>query len=131
MFDLNLDFKRTMADHAIAPSHCLRVRNGIIYIIEDLCRVIKLFSKTGQLLKIIMLPFIQGNIAHFNIDSHLNFFITDSEKHSLFIVSQEGDLIHSLSLIDSLLFRPHGIDISEDGSVIICFQIAPHPIAKF
>ena len=100
VFDLNLEFKGIMANNAINHSLCLRVRNDTIYIVES-NGVIKLFSKTDQLLKTIPnLPQFSNDICHFNLDYQLNFLITDYENNSLFVLSPEGDLIHSVSFAE-------------------------------
>ena len=82
------------------------MRNDTIYIVEK-TGVIKLFSKTDQLLKTIpKLPQLSNDIYHFNLDSQLNFLITDRGNNSLFILSPEGDLIHSVSFAEYNLKQP-------------------------
>ena len=131
VFDLNLKFLRIIANNSIAHSYCLRVRNNTIYIVER-TGVIKLFSKTDQLLKTIpKLPVFSNFIFHFNIDSQLNFLITDRSNNSLFILSPEGDLIHSISFTEFDLKNPHGIDINRDGCIVLSFQIGSKAIAIF
>ena len=131
VFDLNLEFKRIMANNAIDHSYCLRVRNNTIYIVEK-TGVIKLFSKTDQLLKTIRkLPLLSDDICHFNFDSQLNFLITDYRNNSLFILSPEGDLIHSISFTEFDLAEPCGIDIGRDGSIVLSFQSGSKAIAIF
>ena len=128
-FDLNLKFKRIVANNV--NSYCLRVRNNTIYIVER-TGVIKLFSKTDQLLKTIpKLPVFSNDIYHFNFDSQLNFLITDRSNNSLFILSPEGDLIHSISLTEFDLKNPRGIDINRDGCIVLSFQIGSKAIAIF
>ena len=131
VFDLNLEFKRIMANNAIDHSYCLRVRNNTIYIVER-TGVIKLFSKTDQLLKTIpKLPLLSDDICNFNFDSQLNFLITDYRNNSLFILSPEGDLIHSISFTEFGLSSPCGIDIGRDGSIVLSFQSGSKAIAIF
>ena len=131
VFDLNLKFKRIMANKAIVNSNCLRVRNNTIYIVEK-TGIIKLFSKTDQLLKTIpKLPVFSNDIYHFNFDSQLNFLITDFSNNSLFILSPEGDLIHSISFTEFDLKYPFGIDINRDGCIVLSFQIGSKAIAIF
>ena len=131
VFDLNLKFKRIMAYNAIVNSFCLRVRNNTIYIVE-MTGVIKLFSKTDQLLKTIpKLPVLSNSIYHFNFDSQLNFLITDYDNNSLFILSPEGDLIHSISFIEFDLKNSRGIDINRDGCIVLSFQIGSKAISIF
>ena len=131
VFDFNLKFKRIMALNAIVNSFCLRVRNNTIYIVER-TGVIKLFSKTDQLLKTIpKLPVFSNDIYHFNFDSQLNFLITDFSNNSLFILSPEGDLIHSISLTEFHLKNPLGIDINRDGCIVLSFQKGSKAIAIF
>ena len=131
VFDLNLKFKRIMANNAIVDSFCLRVRNNTIYIVES-TGVIKLFSKTDQLLKTIRkLPLLSDDICHFNFDSQLNFLITDYRNNSLFILSPEGDLIHSVSFTEFGLTGPCGIDIGRDRSIVLSFQSGSKAIAIF
>ena len=101
VFDLNLKFKRIMANNAIVNSNCLRVRNNTIYIVES-TGVIKLFSKTDQLLKTISkLPVFSDSIYHFNFDSQLNFLITDYGNNSL----SSSYLQKEISFIQSLLLN--------------------------
>ena len=131
VFDLNLKFKRIMANNAIDHSYCLRVRNNTIYIVER-TGVTKLFSKTDQLLKTIpKLPLLSDDICHFNFDSQLNFLITDYSNNSLFILSLEGDLIHSVSFTEFGLTSPCGIDIGRDGSIVLSFESGSKAIAIF
>ena len=131
VFDFNLKFKRIMALNAIVNSFCLRVRNNTIYIVER-TGVIKLFSKTDQLLKTIpKLPVFSNDIYHFNFDSQLNFLITDFSNNSLFILSPEGDLIHSISFTEFDLDNPRGIDINRDGCIVLSFQNGSKAIAIF
>ena len=131
VFDLNLEFKRIMANNAIDLSYCLRVRNSTIYIVEK-TGVIKLFSKTDQLLKTIpKLPVFSDDINHFNFDSQLNFLITDCINNFLFILSPEGNLIHSFSFAEFKLKMPYGIDITKDGKIVICFLSGSNSVAIF
>ena len=131
VFDLNLRFKRIIANPAIVNSYCLRVRNNTIYIVER-TGVIKLFSKTDQLLKTIpKLPLLSDCIYHFSFDSQLNFLITDYRNNSLFILSPEGDLIHSVSFTEFDLTEPFGIDIGRDRSIVLSFQNDSKAIAIF
>ena len=131
VFDFNLKFKRIMANNAIDHYYCLRVRNNTIYIVER-TGVIKLFSKTDQLLKTIpKLPLLSDDICHFNFDSQLNFLITDYRNNSLFILSPEGDLIHSVSFTEFGLSSPCGIDIGRDGSIVLSFESGSKAIAIF
>ena len=131
VFDLNLEFKRIMANNAIDLSFCLRVRNNTIYIVEW-TGVIKLFSKTDQLLKTIpKLPVFSNDIYHFNFDSQLNFLITDYSNNSLFILSPEADLIHSISFTEFNLKNPFGIDMMKDEKIVICFCSGYNPVAIF
>ena len=130
VFDFNLKFKRIMALNAIVNSFCLRVRNNTIYIVER-TGVIKLFSKTDQLLKTIPNLVFSNSIHHFNFDSQLNFLITDFSNNSLFILSPEGDLIHSISFTEFDLKNPHGIDINRDGCIVLSFQNGSKAIAIF
>ena len=131
IFDLNLRFKRIIANPAIVNSYCLRVRNNTIYIVES-TGVIKLFSKTDQLLKTIpKLPLLSDDICHFNFDSQLNFLITDYRNNSLFILSPEGDLIHSVYFTEFGLTSPCGINIVRDGSIVLSFQNDSKAIAIF
>ena len=131
VFGLNLKFKRIMANNAIDLSFCLRVRNNTIYIVER-TGVIKLFSKTDQLLKTIpKLPVFSDSIFRFNFDSQLNFLITDWSNNSLFILSPEGDLIHSISFTGFNLNKPFGIDMMKNGKIVICFESGSNPVAIF
>ena len=131
VFDLNLKFKRIVANNAIDHSYCLRVRNNTIYIVER-TGVIKLFSKTDQLLKTIpKLPVFSDSIFHFNFDSQLNFLITDYSNNSLSILSPEGDLIHSISFTEFNLKNPFGIDMMKDGKIVVCFASGYNPVAIF
>ena len=131
VFDLNLKFKRIMAFNAIVNSFCLRVRNNTIYIVE-MTGVIKLFSKTDQLLKTIpKLLVFSNNIYHFTFDSQLNFLLTDWSNNSLFILSPEGDLIHSISFAEFNLKNPCGIDINKDGCIVLSFQKGSKAFAIF
>ena len=131
VFDLNLEFKRIMANNAIARSYCLRVRNNTIYIVEK-TGVIKLFSKTDQLLKTIpKLPVFSKDINHFNFDIHNNFLISDRGKNTLFILSPEGDLIHSICFTEFDLKQPFGVDMGNDGCIVVSFQSGSKPIATF
>ena len=130
VFDLNLKFKRILADNAISYSYCLRVRNGTIYIVENTGNI-KLFSKEDQLLKTIseLLPFCI-NIYHFNFDSQLNFLLTCS-NNSLIFISPDGDLIHSIDSAEFGLQSPFGIGVSKNGSIAIAFQQGTDAIAIF
>ena len=133
VFDLNLEFKRIMGNNAIVNSYCLRVRNNTIYIVE-MTGVIKLFSKTNQLLKTI--PKLPGfskntNIYHFNFDILNNFLISDRDKNTLFILSPEGDLIHSICFTKFDLKEPFGIAIGKDGCIVVSFQSRSKAIAIF
>ena len=129
VFDLNLKFKRIVANNV--DSCCLRVRDNTIYIVES-TGVIKLLSKTDQLLKTIpKLPVFSNRIYHFNFDSQLNFLITDYGNNSLFILSPEGDLIHSISFTEFDLKNPRGIDINRDGCIVLSFQNGSKAIAIF
>ena len=131
VFDLNLEFKRIMANNAIDLSYCLRVRNNTIYIVER-TGVIKLFSKTDQLLWTIpKLPVFSNAINNFNFDSQLNFLITDCINNFLFILSPEGNLIHSFSFAEFKLKNPYGIDITKDGKIVICFLSGSNSVAIF
>ena len=131
VFDLNIKFKRIMANSSIVNSLCLRVRNNTIYIVEK-TGVIKLFSKTDQLLKTIpKLPLLSDDICYFNFDSQLNFLITDHRNNSLFILSPEGDLIHSISFTEFGLTAPFGVDIGRDGSIVLLFLGGSKAIAIF
>ena len=131
VFDLNLGFTKIMANSAIDHSYCLRVRNNTIYVVEW-TGVIKLFSKTDQLLKTIPeFPILSDSICHFIFDSQLNFLITDSRNNSLFILSPEGDLIHSISFAEFDFSEPFGIDITKDGLIVICFDVGSNAIAIF
>ena len=97
VFDLNLKFKRIVANNV--DSCCLRVRDNTIYIVER-TGVIKLFSKTDQLLKTIpKLPVFSNCIYQFNFDSQLNFLITDySTTLSSSYLQKEISFIQSLLL---------------------------------
>ena len=131
VFDLNLKFKRIMANNAIVNSYCLRVRNNTIYIVE-VTGVIKLFSKANRLLKTIpKLPVFSDFIYHFNFDFQLNFLITDRSNNSLFILSPEGTLIHSISFAELDLKSPCGIGINKYGCIVLSFQIGSKAVAIF
>ena len=130
VFDLDLNFKRIMANNQIVSSYCLRVRNNKIYIVED-NGIIKLFSKTDQLLKTIPnLPSFSVIIYHFYLDSQLNILIPGSGT-SLFILSPEGDLIHSINYTKFGLKEAKGIDVSKDGRIVISFEKGTNAIAIF
>ena len=130
VFDLNLEFRRIMADKAIDHSNCLRVRNDAIYIVEN-TGAIKLFSKEDQLLKTIpKLPPFASGIYHFNFDSQLNFLLTCS-NNSLIFISPDGDLIHSIDSAEFGLQSPFGIGVSKNGSIAIAFQQGTDAIAIF
>ena len=131
VFDLNLKFHRIMANNAIDDSYCLRVRNNTIYIVE-MTGVIKLFSKTNQLLKTIpKLPVFSDCIYHFNFDIHNNFLISDRDKSTLFILSPEGDLIHSICFTEFDLELPFGVDMGNNGCVVVSFRSGSKAIAIF
>ena len=131
VFDLNLEFKRIMAANAIANSYCLRVSDNTIYILET-TGVIKLFSKTDVLLKTIpKLPVFSDDVWFFNFDMHLNFLITDYRNKSLFILSPEGDLIHSVSFSKYGLNKPFGVDIGKCGTIVLSFSGGSSAVALF
>ena len=131
VYDLNLEFKRIMANNAIATSFCLRVRNNTIYIVE-ITGVIKLFSKTDQFLKTIpKLSVFSNYIYHFNFGIHNHFLISDLSKNTLFILSPEGDLIHSICFTEFDLKQPFGIAIGNDGCIVVSFQSGSKAIATF
>ena len=131
VYDLNLEFKRIMANNVIEHSYCLRVRNNTIYIVER-TGVIKLFSKTDQLLKTISkLSVFSDSIYHFNFDIYNNFLISDLGKNTLFILSPEGNLIHSICFTEFDLEEPFGIAIGNDGCIVVSFWSGSKPIATF
>ena len=131
VYDLNLEFKRIMANNVIEQSYCLRVRNNTIYIVEE-TGVIKLFSKTDQLLKTIpKLSVFSNYIYHFNFDILNNFHISDRDKNTLFILSPEGDLIHSICFTEFDLKEPFGIAIGKNGCIVVSFQSGSKAIAIF
>ena len=132
VFDLNLKFKRIMANNAMYYSFCLRVRNNVVYIVESTGTVL-LFSKSDQLLRTIpkFTPLLSGYICHFNFDSQFNFLMTQADKNCLFIFSPEGDLIHSLNFAEFDLNRPFGIDVSKDGRIVMSFTQGSNAIAIF
>ncbi|KAI6652066.1 E3 ubiquitin-protein ligase TRIM71-like isoform X2 [Oopsacas minuta] len=122
VFDLNLCFKRIMANKMINKSCCLRIRSNTIYIVE-MTGIIKLFSKADQLMRTIgKNRCFSNNIFHFNFDSANNFLITDVDKNSLFILSPEGELIHSICFKDWKLNSPFGIDVSREGKLVVTFR---------
>ena len=134
VFDLNLKFKRIMANNAMCYSFCLRVRNNVVYIVEYTGTIL-LFSKSDQLLKTIpkFTPLLSGytRICHYNFDSQFNFLITQANKNCLFIFSPEGDLIHSVNFAEFDLNRPFGIDVSKDGRIVMSFTQGSNAIAIF
>ena len=77
------------------------------------------------------LPVFSNCIYHFNFDSHLNFLITDFSNNSLFILSPERDLIHSIYFTEFNLKNPRGIDINRDGCIVLSFQNGSKAIAIF
>ena len=109
MFNLNLNFKRVMANKAMCYSFCLRVRNNIVYIVECTGTILLvLFSKSDQLLRTIpkFTPLLSGYNCHFNIDLQFNFLMTQANKNCLFIFSPEGVLIHSVGFTEFELSKP-------------------------
>ncbi|KAI6652064.1 PEP-CTERM domain protein [Oopsacas minuta] len=121
VFDVNLCFKRIMAFKMINTSHCLRIRSNTIYIVE-MTGIIKLFSKADQLMRTIgKNRCFSNSIFHFNFDSANNFLITDVDKNSLFILSPEGELIHSICFKDWKPNSPFGIDVSREGKLVVTF----------
>ena len=129
VFDLNLEFKRVMADKAINESYCLRVRNDIIYVLERK-GVIKLFSKSDQLLKTIpKLSSFSNDICSFNFDFQHNFLITDRDNNSLFRMTPDGELLCSIQFADFKLNQLFGVAMSEDGKVFVSFQSGSNAIA--
>ena len=121
VFDLYLRFKRIMAVGMLNDSHCLRIRSDTIYILE-LTGVMKLFSKTGQLLTTIDMSETLKQVFHFNFDSAHNFLITDIERNTLSILSSNGELIHSVSFTTWGVSKPFGIDTTREGKLVVSFQ---------
>ena len=133
VFDLNLRFKRIMAEDSITNSYCLRVRSSIVYIVEE-TGVIKLFSTLGQLLNTIpKLPQFHKTVFHFNFDLQSNFLITIPFQNSLFILSPEGNIIHSVDFneLKSIINTPFSISAFQDGRLLICFQDGSNVFAIF
>ena len=131
VFDLNLKFKRTLANNALDPSHCLQVRNNVIYI-ADLTGSIKIFSKTDKLLKTIPKhPSFSSHIYNFAFGSQLNFLITDRYYNSLYILSPGGDLINSVRFAEFGLNEPSGVAVCKDGRLVLSFQSGTNAIAIF
>ena len=122
VFDLDLQFKRTIVNNAICESNALRVSNNTVYIVERTGRI-KLFSKTGQLLSTIKKnPIFSNLICHFNFDFEQNFLISDSDKNCLFILSPEGNLLHSIHFKTFKLDQPYGVGVTRDGNIVMSFQ---------
>ena len=122
VFDLELQFKRIIANDAICEANGLRVRNNTVYIVER-TGIIKLFSKTGQLLSIIKKNRIFSNlICHFNFDSENNFLISDCDKNCLFILSPEGKLVHCIQFKTFKLDQPFGVGVARDGNIVMSFH---------
>ena len=122
VFDLDLCFKRIMAVGMLNSSHCLRIRSDTIYILED-TGVMKLFSKTDQLLTTIDMSETLKHVFHFNFESAHNFLITDMGRNTLSIFSPDGELIHSVSFTTWGVSRPFGIDTTREGKLVVCFQL--------
>ena len=121
VFDLDLRFKRIMAVGMLNDSHCLRIRSDTIYILED-TGVMKLFSKTGQLLTTIDMSETLKHVFHFNFDSAHNFLITDIVRNTLSILSSNGELIHSVCFTTWGVSKPFGIDTTREGKLVVSFQ---------
>ncbi|KAI6652065.1 PEP-CTERM domain protein [Oopsacas minuta] len=122
VFDLNLCFKRIMANSMINTSYCLRIRSNTIYIVE-MTGIIKLFSKADQLMRTIYKhENFSNNIFHFNFDSARNFLVSDTSRNSLFILSPDGEIIHFICFKAWNLENPFGIDVTRGGNLVISFN---------
>ena len=122
VFNLDLRFKRIMAVGMLNDSYCLRIRSDTIYILE-LTGVMKLFSKTDQLLTTIDMSETLKYVFHFNFDSVHNFLITDMGRNTLSILSSNGELIHSVSFTTWGVSEPFGIDTTREGKLVVSFQL--------
>ena len=127
---LDLCFKRIMAVGMLNDSYCLRIRSNTIYIVE-LKGVIKLYSKADQLLRTIDECKNFSSVYHFNFDSSLNFLITDVNKHTVSILSPDGELIHSICFTTLGVSSPFGIDVTSQGNLVVGFQTGNSAVVIF
>ena len=131
VFNLDLSFKRIMAVGKLNNSYCLRIRSNTIYIVE-VTGIIKLFSKADQLLRTIDECRTFSNfVFHFNFDSSLNFLITDVDKHTLSILSPDGELIHYICFTTWGVREPVGIDVTSKGILVVGFQTGNSAVVIF
>ena len=130
VFNLDLCFKRIMAVGMLNNSFCLRIRSNTIYIV-DVTGIIKLFSKADQLLRTIDKCKNFSRVFHFNFDSSLNFLITDVDKHTLSILSPDGELIHSICFTTWGVRNPVGIDVTSQGNLVASFETENSVIVIF
>ena len=122
VFDLDLNFKRVMANKMIKQAYCLRVRNNTIYIMET-TGTVTLFSIADELLRKIENGYsFACSIYHFNFDPQLNILFTDRNSNTLSIVSPEGEPIHSIYLKAWLLEQPCGIAVTKEGTIVMSSQ---------
>ncbi|KAI6652144.1 E3 ubiquitin-protein ligase TRIM71 [Oopsacas minuta] len=122
VFDLNLKFKRVIGCGMIDKGHALRVKQSTIFLLED-SGIFKLFSVlTGDLVKITKKNNLFSNyVYHFCFDLNGNFLLSDRDKNSLFILSAEGNLLHSINTAEWECESPFGIAVLKDGRIVMSF----------
>ena len=122
VFDLNLNFKRTIGCGLIDKAHALRVEQCTVYLMED-SGVLKLFSaQTGELVRVIKKNLLFSNyLYHFCFDMNGNFLVSDRDKNCLFILSSDGSLLHSICTKEWGCESPFGVGVTSDGRVVMSF----------
>ena len=122
VFDLNLNFKTIIGSGMIDKAHALRVKDSTVYILED-SGILKLFSVfTCDLVKVIDKSSLFSNyVYHFCFDLNGNFLLSDRDKNSLFILSPEGNLLHSINTAEWGCESPFGVAVMLDGHLVMSF----------
>ena len=122
VFDPDLQFLRVLGCGLIDKAHALRVKQSTVYLLED-SGVLKMFSgETGDLVRIIRNNlFFSNYMYHFCFDGNGNILTSDRDQNCLFILSSEGNLLHSINTSEWGCESPFGVGVTREGRIVMSF----------